>query len=155
MGWLMNWFRAWRRRRQRHLYEFFDGRRFRRGDPWAIYRALHSDEEFAPQEQLQLAAELHEPEFSRAVRCVHRAFGTKPFDEATGTGLTETEAFATMVEFLEWCDELVKKNGPSPTSSPTSDSESSTSPDLKTNDPTSSPSRSTSSPDESIHAAAS
>jgi hypothetical protein len=143
-GWLSNWWRARARRNERRLFEFFDGRGFRRVDPWPVYRAVFNDDQFIigktqndPADMVHLAAELNEPEFSHAVACVHRAFKTQPYDHRTGYGLTDPEAFALLVEFLEWCADLVKKNDGSPTSLPPTASTSSTGPECPA-DPTNS-----------------
>lgn len=151
--WLANWFTTRARRRKRNLFRFFDGRQFVQADPWPIYRKVYNDSEFLigradgdPTDMLQAAVELEEPEFSKAVRCVHRAFGTQPFDPKTNRGLTETEAFALLIDFMEWCVDLVKKNGGLPSLSPSTDSESSTSQDSP-DEPTRQPSPSSSSPE--------
>ena len=153
LGWLFNWLRSRRRRQQRQLFEFWDGSRFRKADPWPIYRQLYNDEEFIvgggpddPTGMLAPFVDLQEPEFSKAIRCGHRAFGTQPFDGRRG--LTEGEVADLIGEFLLWCDALVKKNVGSPTSSPPTESGSSTGPECP-DDPTTSPLPSSSSPTES------
>jgi hypothetical protein len=42
----LNWWRRWRASSRRNLFEFFDGRRFRKADPWPIYSAIFDDPEF-------------------------------------------------------------------------------------------------------------
>lgn len=149
---LWQWWRSRAARRRRTLFEFWDGRRFRRRDPWVIYRQLYNDEEFVigkdpsdPADMLKEALALEEPAFSKAVRCVHRAFGTRPYDDARREGLTEIEAVNLLVDFLEWLDGLLKKNAGSPIWSPPTGSASSSGPGSPA-PATSSPSASPSSP---------
>jgi hypothetical protein len=158
---LLTWWRNLRARRRRNLFEFFDGRRFVKRDPWPIYRQLYNDETFVigkdkddPADMLVPALNLDEPEFSKCVACGHRALGTKPYDPATGAGLTETEVVATVEEFLAWCDDLLKKNGGLLTSSAPTGSTSSIGPECQAG-PMSSPLPSNCSPTESTPAAAS
>jgi hypothetical protein len=152
--WFTNWLRGRGRKRQRQLFEFFDGSRFRLADPWPIYRQLYNDDEFVigsgpedPASMLLAAIELQEPEFSKAVACGHRAFGTKPFDGRSG--LTEGEVVNLIADFIEWCDALVKKNVGLPISSPPTGSASSTGPACQAG-PTNCSLPSASSPTESI-----
>lgn len=134
LGWLFNWLRSRRRRQQRNLFEFWDGSKFRLADPWPIYRQLYNDDEFVvgggkddPAGMLGAFIDLQEPEFSKAIRCGHRAFGTKPFDGRVG--LTEGEVSQLIGDFLLWCEDCVKKNDGSPTLSLPTASASSTGPE--------------------------
>jgi hypothetical protein len=72
---LLTWWRNLRARRRRNLFEFFDGRRFVKRDPWPIYRQLYNDDTFVigkdkddPADMLVPAMNLEEPEFSKCVR---------------------------------------------------------------------------------------
>lgn len=161
MRWLLDWWRNLRARNNRNLFEFFDGRRFVKRDPWPIYRALYSDKEFVigkdssdPADMLVNALNLEEPEFSKCVACGHRALGTQPFDAKTGIGLSEIEVVAVVEDFLRWCDELLKKNGGLLTSSAPTDLKSSTGQECQAS-PMSSDSLSNSLPTESTPVAAS
>lgn len=155
---IFNWLRGRAARQRRTLFEFWDGKRFRLADPWPIYRQIYSDDEFVigggpdnPADMLAAATALDEPEFSKAVACARRAFKVEPLDDRGRGGLTETETFALMIDFLEWCDELVKKNVGLPTLSPPTEPSASTGPGCP-EPATNSPLPSTCSPAESIPA---
>lgn len=134
-GALLNWWRElWRtrdKRANRFLFELFDGRRFVKRDPWAIYRQLYNDEEFVPSQMLAAAMDLEEPEFSKCIRCCHRAFGTQPFDGASSTGVTDQEALNILVEYFDYLDALAKKNGGLQMPSPPTGSTSATGPECQ------------------------
>lgn len=118
LGWILRWWDARRRRQERLLYEYFDGRKFRRVDPWATYRCLYGHPEFDMSEQLTAAVAGEEPEISKARKAICDAFGCEPFDSKTERGLTDEELFSLLNHFIEWCCELQKKTNGSPISSP-------------------------------------
>lgn len=109
-GWLVSLWHWWKRG-DRKLFQFFDGRRYVRIDPWPAYRQLYNDDEFVPSQMMQAVQELEEPELSKCVRCCRRAFGMEAFDPQTGRGLTVQETLAVLGDFMEWIEELAKKNG--------------------------------------------
>lgn len=153
---MFGWFRNWAARRRRNLFQFFDGTRYRRADPWVIYRQLYNDDEFVigkepndPADMLTDAMNLEEPAFSKCVACGHRALGTQPFDGKRG--LSEVEVVSVVADFLVWIDALLKKNGTLSISLPPTASISSPGPECPA-DPTSSPLSSTSMPTGSIPA---
>ena len=128
LGWIKRWLKARRIRRERLLYEFFDGTRFVRVDPWATYRALYGHAEFDMSQQLTAAVAGEEPEVSKARRAICDAFGCRPYEPNTGEGLTDEELFALLNHFIDWCFELQKKTNGSPILSPNAASASSTGP---------------------------
>jgi len=112
--WLKKWWDARRLRRERLLYEFFDGRNFRRVDPWATYRHLYGSPTFDMAEQLSAAVAGEEPELSKAREAICSAFGCTSYDPKLETGMTDEELFALLNHFIEWCFALEKKTNGSP-----------------------------------------
>lgn len=128
LGWVWRWIQARRRARERNLYEYFDGRHFRRVDPWATYRALYGHAEFDMGVQLTAAVAGEEPELSKARKAICESFGCEPYNPDTGRGLTDEELFALLNDFIEWCFALEKKTNGSPILSPNAAAESSSGP---------------------------
>lgn len=117
---IIDWFRAKHHDGQRELYEFFDGRRMRRADPWKIHRALIGAPGFSLEQQLQAAVRGDEPELTKAIEAICAAFDVKELDDAGG-GLSTVELFALLDHYLRWSDDIQKKTLGLPTQSPASD----------------------------------
>lgn len=118
MRWLLNWWKARKARRNRLLFEFFDGSEIRAVDPWLAYRILYGHPEFDMAEQLAAAVRGEEPETTKAKSAICAAFGCRPFDADKMIGLTDEEMFGVLNSFLEFCSALEKKTSGLATSSP-------------------------------------
>ncbi len=123
---------AWIRRRRlarRELLRFWDGTAFRYGDPFLLWRRMkHHDKVEIDAELWTAANDGSEPETTQLVEIVAETFGVAHFDGEKG--LTDWEVLDLYAGLLDYLVELKKKHNPTPTSSPPTDSESSTSPDL-------------------------
>src|SRR5262245_33937881 len=92
------------------FFEYFDGQRWRKGDPFRIFRALVNDKDFDAENHKPLALAGREPEAAWFVAAVCRAFDVTQWDEATGQGLTQEELFWLYGEFAEFTS-AEKKSG--------------------------------------------
>ena len=105
--------------RERLIFGFWDGRRWRRVDPLPVLRALDADPEFNTSRDPGLIDRGDEEARGRALSAVKRAFGVEAFDGQKG--LTETELLLLLVEFWDFCADLKKKASHLPTSQPSTE----------------------------------
>lgn len=103
----------------REIFEYHDGERTRYGDPYAIWRALTQDPEINLERISPEVDAGKEPETSQFLALLRRVFDVKPFDGATGTGLTDFQTLA-LTGHLRKFTVAVKKNSSSGPTSPTS-----------------------------------
>ena len=116
-AWLLGWL-AYRFSddRERSIFGFWDGQKWRRVDPLPVFRALDSDPEFNSSRDAQAADEGDPAACARAVAATRRAFNLPEFD---GTrGLTETECLLLLADFWQFCGDIKKKANPSQISRP-------------------------------------
>lgn len=114
---------------ERNIYEFWDGSQERAVDPVRVLMTLKA------QEGLDLEADLARLESGDldamaksnevVVGAVHAAFGTEPFGRVDGEqkGLLDVEALQLLRDFLGYAAGLAKKNGQTPTSPLSTDSD--------------------------------
>ena len=114
---LRRW-RAWRESRQRALFEYWDGCRQRRADPFLTWRRLFADPAVNLLDLLPLADQGKEPETTQVIEFLCRAFGVERYDERTGQGLTDWEVLRLLSQFHQYLEALKKNTSPGPTSSP-------------------------------------
>lgn len=126
-------FRWWRKRKLLKtggLLRFYDGRRWRYGDPFAIWRVLQNQpttmqvgylEQFIPTGK--------EPECSQLIELTCQAFGATRFDPQTEQGLTDSEVIQLLFTFARYVADVKKNISPGPISPGPTDSESSASPE--------------------------
>lgn len=91
----------------REIYEFWDGRRWRRVDPLVVCRALQSHERFNPERHPDLVDEGDEEATVITVGAVRDVFGLPVYDGKRG--LTESECLSLLADFWHWCGDLKKK----------------------------------------------
>jgi len=111
---------------EKAIFQYYDGQRVRYGDPFAIWRALTQDPEInldriAPEDDSG-----HEPETSQFLSLLRRVFDVKPFDEASGAGLTDWQTLNLVGHLRAYTVQVKKNSRPGPTSPPNTDSVSST-----------------------------
>lgn len=106
--------RGAKRGSHRDIFRYFDGMQDRAVDPMAVFRSLSSHPEFDINQSLpQIASgdlKLQMESSAIAVDATRKAFGIQPWDEFTGTGLTELETLDVLLAFGEFTNGL-KKNG--------------------------------------------
>lgn len=115
MGWLFDAIRRWRRNRSRAVFRFFDGRRTRAVDPYAVWRHLDQHKTFK-WEHLEDTDAGDYDAANTTIDATREAFGIPEFDGGSGT-LTSEEVMAIFLEFLEWSRAAKKKRGPGSISS--------------------------------------
>lgn len=125
-GFIRNWFRSRRIKRARLLFEFWDGERFRRVDPWVVWRTFKEDKDFNYETQLDIAQNGESPEIGLFVAAMCNAFGVKRYDEKTNTGMTESEMFVLLSDLGFFFDALKKNGSTSSTASQPTDLDTST-----------------------------
>lgn len=157
---LLDWFRNWRKRRQRRraekerlLFSFWDGTAFRRVDPFRTWRSLCTNPKFDLVKHGPMMDAGIEPETTIGLTAICEAFGIERWCESTGRGLTDMEIMDLCDVFTVWLEEVKKKFGQQPTSSPPTAGESSIAP-VPPPAPTNSTSGSGSAPSEPSAAAA-
>ena len=103
--------RFWRRaERQRDIFAFWDGKRDRKADPLAAYRALKADPDFNIDVDTELVASAGDLESSaKMANAVRRSFGVPRFEDG---GLTESECNTLFWAFMLYLNE--KKNTDEP-----------------------------------------
>lgn len=112
---MFQWFKNRRRKAQREIFQFWDGRRDRRADPLATWRGYLTHKTF----NLQIHPALVESGDVEAIGVVAAAtrdvFGVPSFEDG---GLTEQECLELTVQFFSWIDEVKKNTRILPTSRP-------------------------------------
>ena len=93
----------------RLLYRFWDGRQWRRVDPWRTYRAILADPKFNLETHLPLVEKGVEPETTHCMQAICSAFGVQRYDVAAGTGMTDWELLSLLDSFTGYLDALEKK----------------------------------------------
>ena len=100
----------WRKKRERDIFPFWDGKRDRKADPLAAYRALKADPEFNIDVDTELVASAGDLDSSaKMAAATRRAFGVPPFEAG---GLTEGECNTLFWAFMLYLNE--KKNTDEP-----------------------------------------
>lgn len=103
---------------ERRIYAYFDGEKTRRVDPLVLWRKVMEKYEdfkvevkvaFSPSKDAAAA-------WQQAVGRIRLMFDVKPWDEATGAGLTEDECFDLIDHFTAYMDALKKGSSPMQTS---------------------------------------
>lgn len=108
----------------RNIFNFHDGRTWRRADPMAIARRLAADSKLAANLQIgQQDDEFGRQAFDEALAAIRGAFGVKTFEEG---GLAEEDTLALYVQFSRFVQHL-KKTAPNWRSEPSSSPAASTS----------------------------
>ncbi len=95
-----------RRLRARGLFPYWDGTRRRWGDPFAIYRLLASAEEKLP-DLADAVDQGKEPETSRAIEIISRAFDVRRWDGRAG--LIDNEILALIGNLDAYVEDVKKK----------------------------------------------
>lgn len=117
-GWIFSAWRNWRERRalrrDRMIFEFFDGERIRYGDPLRIWREILADKEFSV-DTIDAVDRNEEPETTHCINCCCRVFGLKKLDPATGKGLTDAEIENVLSALVYYLDNVKKNFPPGPT----------------------------------------
>lgn len=112
---------------QREIFEYWDGKRFRKGDPLAIHRAMLTDPDFDMNIDPGLAGVPHVKGLiatGRVAAAVRKAFAIAPLDAG---GLTDGECLTLFCTFGAYIHQLTESSrplasGPAPTEPPASDS---------------------------------
>jgi hypothetical protein len=128
---LVNFLTASRRLRQRGLFRFWDGRRWRYADPFKCWREINNHEKLNMESMADDIDAGNEPETSIALNAVCEVFGVERWSDKTRRGLTDSELLNLLADFQEFLELLKKSGSPGPTSSEVSATfQSSTSPEL-------------------------
>jgi hypothetical protein len=120
----LNWIRRRAWNRERAIFRYWDGARWRWIDPFLAFRRLADHPEFDWEKDPALIDFADQRTASgcadRTVRAVREVFGIPAFDGSRGTpaGLTEAELIALLVAFTAYVTDAKKNTGPPATSSP-------------------------------------
>lgn len=118
-----------RRQRKRELLRYFDGRRWRYGDPFALYRAIAAHPTLNLEAQAPLIDLGQEPETSIAVEAIAEVFGLQRWNAESGAGLTDWEILDCLEQLNRFLLGVKKNTNGQPISSPPTESASSTGPE--------------------------
>lgn len=102
--------------RRRLLFSYFDGERLRQIDPMKAWREIVRDPKFHLETMSALADQGVTEEAEILAGCICRVFDVKPFNDATGKGLTEAQLQNILADFEGWLDRVQKKTPFGPTS---------------------------------------
>lgn len=108
------------------LFRYWDGRRWRRADPFRLWRELFARNSIA--DLYGPAVEGREPETTELLERLCQVFGVQRWDERTRQGLTDWEIFSLLGQFHEYLEALKKSISPGLISPPPGDSASGTGP---------------------------
>jgi len=100
--------------RERKIFTYWDGQRFRRADPLAVVRGLSNDPKF-DLETTPAAADRGDLE-AVEITC-NAARSVLKIPSLEDGGLTDAECFETLIAFFDFCAAL-KKNSKMPPTSP-------------------------------------
>ncbi len=100
----------------RDIFCYWDGRSHRRIDPMVVYRRVQSHPTYNAEIHPALAESGDFNAFTIMVNATRDVLDVKPFDEATGKGLTESETVQLMVQFADFTMDQKKSISTSPTS---------------------------------------
>jgi hypothetical protein len=114
---ILSWLTS-RRLGSRRLFRYWDGRRWRYGDPFLLWRAIMNHPTVHFENALPLVDDGVEPETSQVVVALYEIFAVEPWDEHRRTGLTQWEILAVLGAFNLYLELLKKSTSPGPTSSP-------------------------------------
>ena len=118
IGWIIKCWRAYRFRKQRELYTFYDGRRWRRLDPWRTYRVFLADPEYNVDTMAEAAYDQQEPEYTFALNAICRTFGLQQWSPENESGMTEEELLKVFADFCDYMESVKKKRSRGLTLSP-------------------------------------
>lgn len=115
---MLNWFRRKMADRQRKIFTFYDGCKYRSVDPLLIWGLINGHPQFDPQ--------THGPAFDRGdeeayrivLKCARDVFDIPAYSERGKPGLTEMELVTVFKQFLAYCDDLKKSINRLPISQP-------------------------------------
>lgn len=118
---LLGWWRRSREEKNRRIFRYWDGLRWRRKDPIEIMRALIEHPTFDGETDPVLAVEgkgrIALEASARCRQAVQEIFEAQPYNEKTGKGLTEGESYGLLMQFGEYTGALKKNGNEPPTSS--------------------------------------
>lgn len=124
-GWIRAWFTERNATSRRSLFRYWDGGKWRAGDPFAIWRALANHPKLDLDTMAPMADAGKEPETTILIEAFCEVFDVQRWDEKAQTGLTDWEIMNLLVELQTYFSNLKKNTSPGPTSPAPTDSESS------------------------------
>lgn len=135
--WLTRKILSWAiKRSDRNIFEYWDGIRFRRCDPIVVWKAIFESNEIDPAIDFRLAtgvgadgkvSEYDPSAQNRVLAFIRKTFDVREWTEKT-PGLTVDETLKLLWAYFDFATNLKKKQDPSPTPSPVTDSISSMGP---------------------------
>ena len=111
------------------VFPYYDGERKRYADPFGVWRKLVNHPKFNMQEMTPLVEMGEEPETTICIEAVVEVFGIKRWNPVTHTGLTDMQVLIVLDRFDNFLGAIKKNFVYGSTSSPTTDLESSISPE--------------------------
>jgi hypothetical protein len=129
MRWLWNRITAYFFRRRRQTFRFFDGQRWRRGDPFRIWRALENHDRLDMESMHQDVDAGVEPACTIAMEAICEVFEVERYNSETGRGMLDWELSNMLAMFIYYISDLKKKQSPGSMPSSPTGSECSTSPE--------------------------
>ncbi|WP_321376933.1 hypothetical protein [Trichococcus shcherbakoviae] len=115
MGFLANYFRKRdirRWERDRFLFEYYDGKQVRRGDPFRLQRELQNHPKMNLIDMAPFVDQGREPETSICLEATAEIFGVKRWDGESG--LTDWEILGLLGELSGYLNALKKNTSPGP-----------------------------------------
>jgi len=106
---MFNWFYRWFYNRNRAIFRFWDGRRWRCVDPQAVWLSLNTNPEFDIENDPTFHDNGHRDSTEKCLAATRTAFGVESFDGSNMSGLTEDETLGLYCQFGQWI-QAVKKN---------------------------------------------
>lgn len=126
MQWLRNFLD--RRLHRRGLFRYHDGRHWRYGDPFLMWRRLHNHSKCNLETMAPELDDGNEPEASIVLDAICEVFGVQRWDEESKTGLIDWELIGLLAQLNGFLNDLKKNTSPGQILSEPMDSESSISP---------------------------
>lgn len=115
---MLGFLRRWYINRTRAIFQYWDGRRIRRIDPMAAFRALVAHPEFDWESHPDLIDTGDDEATDITLGAVRDVFGVQAYKGELSAGLTEAETISLLTDFVVYVNALKKNINPSPISPP-------------------------------------
>jgi len=125
---LVNWWSDRKIKKQRGLFRYHDGERWRYTDPFAAWRLILNHPTFNIETMAHEIDAGAEPETTICIKAMCDVFDLKRWDNSTNTGLTDWQVLAILDQFDGYLTSVKKNSSRGRILSEPTESESSTSP---------------------------
>lgn len=109
---MFGWLARRRANRRRQIFRYFDGSTWRQCDPIETLLKLQSHPKYDYRIHPQMVDDGDREAIEITCDAIRVAFGVRPFDAATGSGITVSETLELLAEFCVYLEALKKSTEP-------------------------------------------